>query len=78
MGMTMQRLQISLPEWQYRFLQEQASRTGQSIAGLICNLIEQEDQAVQRPVEEDLIWEVADIGRGGPPYDVSERVDGFL
>jgi len=51
MGMTMQRLQISLPEWQYRFLQEQASRTGQSIAGLICNLIEQEARAVQRPMD---------------------------
>ena len=65
MGMTMHRLQISLPEWQYRFLREQASRTGQSIAGLIRNLVEQEAQAVQRPVEEDPIWEVVGIGQGG-------------
>jgi hypothetical protein len=78
MGTTMHRLQISLPEWQYHFLREQASRTGQSIAGLIRNLIEQEAQAVQRPVEEDPIWEVVGIGQGGPPYNVSERVDEFL
>ena len=76
--MAMHRLQISLPEWQYRFLQEQASRTGQSIAGFVRKLIEQEVQTVQRPVEEDPIWEVVGIGRGGPPYDVSERVDEFL
>jgi len=78
MGMTMHRLQISLPEWQYHFLREQASRTGQSMAGFIRKLIEQEAQAVQRPVEEDPIWEVVGIGQGGPPYDVSERVDEFL
>jgi hypothetical protein len=41
-------------------------------------LIEQEAQAVRRPVEEDPIWEVVGIGQGGPPYDVSERVDEFL
>ncbi len=76
--MTMHRLQISLPEWQYHFLQEQASRTGQSMAGLIRNLIEREAQAVHRPVEEDPIWEVVGIGLGGPPCDVSERVDEFL
>ncbi len=76
--MTMHRLQISLPEWQYRFLREQASRTDQSIDGFIRKLIEQEAQTVQRPVEEDPIWEVVGIGRGGPPYDVSERVDEFL
>ena len=76
--MAMHRLQISLPEWQYRFLREQASHTGQSIAGFIRKLIEQEAQTVQRPVEEDPIWEVVGIGRGGAPYDVSERVDEFL
>jgi len=76
--MAMHRLQISIPEWQYRFLREQASRTGQSIAGFIRKLIEQEAQAVQRPVEEDPIWEIVGIGQGGPPYDVSERVDEFL
>ena len=74
----MHRLQISLPEWQYRFLREQASRTGQSIAGFIRELIEQEAETVQRPVEEDPIWEVVGIGQGGPPYDVSERVDESL
>jgi hypothetical protein len=37
--MAMHRLQISLPEWQYRFLREQASRTGQSIAAVIRELI---------------------------------------
>jgi Co/Zn/Cd efflux system component len=41
----MHRLQISLPEWQYRFLREQASRTGQSIAGFIRELIEQPGDA---------------------------------
>ena len=76
--MAMHRLQISLPEWQYRFLREQASHTGQSIAGFIRKLIEQEAQAAQRPVEEDPIWEIVGIGQGGPPYDVSERVDEFL
>ena len=76
--MAMHRLQISIPEWQYRFLREQASRTGQSIAGFIRKLIEQEAQAVQSPVEEDPIWEIVGIGQGGPPHDVSERVDEFL
>ena len=81
--MTMHRLQISLTEWQYHFVREQASRTGQSMAGFIRKLIEQEAETVQRPVEEDPIWEVVGIGRGGPPYDVSEydvseRVDEFL
>jgi len=78
MGTTMHRLQISLPEWQYQFLREQARRTGQSIAGLIRSLIEREAMAIQRPVEEDPIWEVVGIGQGGPPYDVSERVDEFV
>ena len=76
--MAMHRLQISLPEWQYRFLREQASRTSQSVAAVIRELIEQEAQTVRRPVEEDPIWEVVGISRGGPPHDVSERVDEFL
>jgi negative regulator of replication initiation len=78
MEMAMHRLQISLPEWQYRFLREQASHTGQSIADFIRKLIEKEAQTVQRPIEADPIWEVVGIGRGGPPYDVSDRVDEFL
>lgn len=67
MSTTMHRLQISLPEWQYRYLQERAERLGESIAGVIRLLIEKEAQASYRPIEEDPFWGIIGMVKGDDP-----------
>lgn len=76
----MQRLQISLDENQYEFLRSEAFVTGQSMAALLRDLL---DEAIQRRQEEilrdDPIWQaigVAEEVEG--PTDVSANVDRYL
>lgn len=64
---TMHRLQISLPEWQYHYLQERAERLGESIAGVIRLLVEKEAQASRRPIEEDPFWGIIGMVEGNDP-----------
>ncbi len=73
----MHRLQISIPNWQYRLLRQRARQTGQSIAGLIRELLERESQALQ-DISQDPVWRMVGIARGGPPRDTSERVDEWV
>ena len=74
----MRRVQIYIPEWQYRFLRQRARQTEQSVAGLIRNLVQREAETVQMSVADDPIWNIVGAGHGGPPHDVSERVDDFV
>lgn len=82
MPTTMQRLQISLPEWQSQFLADRAQSEGISIAEVIRRLVSQEAEtlAARRTVES--IWALAGIGedRGPvlPGIPVSERPDLYL
>ncbi len=73
----MHRLQISIPNWQYRLLRQRARQSGQSIAGLIRELLEREAQALQ-DVSRDPVWQMVGIAGGGPPEDTSERVDEWV
>lgn len=77
MNETMHRLQISIPNWQYRLLRQRARQTGQSIAGLIRELLEREAQALQ-DVSQDPVWQMVGIARSEPPADTSERVDEWV
>ncbi len=74
----MHRLQISIPEWQYRLLRQRARQTGRSIAALIRELVEREANALREASAADPVWEIVGIVRGGPPHDVSERVDEWV
>jgi len=74
---TMHRLQISIPNWQYQLLRQRARQTGQSIAGVIRELLEREAQALQ-DISSDPIWQMVGIAQGSPPKDASERVDEWV
>jgi len=74
---TMHRLQISIPNWQYQLLRQRARQTGQSIAGVIRELLEREAQALQ-DISRDPIWQMVGIAQGGSPKDASERVDEWV
>jgi hypothetical protein len=76
----MQRLQISLDENQYEFLRSEAFITGQSMAALLRDLL---DEAIQRRQEEilqdDPIWQAIGVAEEvGGPTDVSANVDRYL
>lgn len=76
----MQRLQISLDENQYEFLRSEAFVTGQSMAALLRDLL---DEAIQRRQEEilrnDPIWQAIGVAEEvGGPTDVSANVDRYL
>lgn len=73
----MHRLQISIPNWQYRLLRQRARQTGQSIAGVIRELLEREARALQ-DVSQDPVWQMVGIVQDGPPTDASERVDEWV
>ncbi len=73
---TMHRLQICIPEWQYRFLQQRAQQSNRSIADVIRTLIQREAKARQPgDVADDPIWEVVGVVQSGLPRDASERVE---
>ncbi len=67
-----------LSEEQYRFVADEASRTGRSMSALIRAWL---DEHIHRrsntPIESDAIWEVVGIGRGGKGR-TSERHDRAL
>jgi hypothetical protein len=67
MSTTMHRLQISVPEWQYRYLQERAEHLSDSIAGVIRMLVEKDAQASRRPIEEDPFWGIIGMVEGDDP-----------
>ena len=76
----MQRLQISLDENQYEFLRSEAFITGQSMAALLRDLL---DEVIQKRQDEilrdDPIWQaigVAEEVEG--PTDISANVDRYL
>lgn len=77
----MNRLQISLPEWQVRFLAERAEREGVSMAEIIRRLIAREAETVASACAES-IWDIAGIAEDHgpliPEIAVSERPELYL
>ncbi|GAB4431895.1 MAG: hypothetical protein Fur0044_29430 [Anaerolineae bacterium] len=76
----MQRLQISLDENQYEFLRSEAFVTGQSMAALLRDLL---DEAIQKRqdeiLREDPIWQAIGVAQEVEgPTDVSANVDRYL
>ncbi|MCK6628807.1 MAG: hypothetical protein L6R45_26970 [Anaerolineae bacterium] len=76
----MQRLQISLDENQYEFLRSEAFVTGQSMAALLRDLL---DEAIQKRQDEilrdDPIWQAIGVAQEVEgPTDVSTNVDRYL
>ena len=63
----MHRLQISLPEWQYRYLQERAERLNDSIAGVIRMLVEKDAQVSRGSIEKDPFWGIIGMVEGDDP-----------
>jgi len=82
MATKMHRLQISLPHWQTRFLEERARLEGISMAEVVRRLIQREAESAQTPGNLDGIWEIAGIAEdAGPLIDgvaVSESPDLYL
>ncbi len=74
----MHRSQIMLRETQYRFLVDEAQRTGQSISSILRELIDRRMQSQrQSSLERDPLWDMVGIARGGPDK-VSEDHDRYL
>jgi len=77
----MNRLQISLPEWQVRFLAERAERQGVSMAEIVRQLIEREAEATM-PAGAESVWSIAGIAEDHGPLRrglaVSERPELYL
>ena len=76
----MNRLQISLSEDQYDFLRSEAFVSGQSMAALLRDLL---DEAIQRRRDEilqnDPIWQAIGVAQEVEgPTDVSANVDRYL
>lgn len=82
MGMPMHRLQISLPEWQVRFILERARAEGSSMAGVIRQLISREAEARASQSGRDGLWDIAGIAEDAGPLEagvaVSERPELYL
>ena len=81
MSTSMNRLQISLPEWQARFLAGLAEREGVSMAEIVRRLIQREAAAAASTGTET-IWDVAGIAEDHGPLiqgaAVSERPELYL
>ena len=81
MSTSMNRLQISLPEWQVRFLTERAKRAGVSMAEIIRQLIQRDAEATSSKTIES-IWNIAGIAEDHNPLiggiAVSERPELYL
>ena len=74
----MHRSQIVLEETQYRFLVDEAQRTGQSISSILRELIDRRMRSQrQSSLERDPLWDMVGIARGGPDK-VSEDHDRYL
>lgn len=81
MSTSMNRLQISLPEWQARFLADLAEREGVSMAEIVRRLIQREADAADA-TGTATIWDVAGIAEDHGPLiqgtAVSERPELYL
>ena len=81
MSTSMNRLQISLPEWQVRFLADLAEHEGVSMAEIVRRLIQRE-AAAMAPTGTEAIWDVAGIAEDHGPLiqgtAVSERPELYL
>ena len=76
----MHRLQISLDEGQYEFLRSEAFITGQSMAALLRDLL---DEVIIRRrdeiLQDDPIWQAIGVAQEvDGPTDVSSNVDRYL
>lgn len=76
----MQRLQISLDEEHYEFLKSESFITGQSMAAVLRNLLDEIIQIRQQEIlQHDPIWEAIGIGEEiEGPTDISANVDHYL
>lgn len=76
----MQRLQISLDEEHYEFLKSESFITGQSMAAVLRNLLDEIIQIRRQEIlQHDPIWGAIGIGADiGGPTDVSANVDHYL
>ncbi len=77
----MRRVRITLPEWQIRFLTEQADREGVSVAEVIRRIVARE-AAEYLTSELDGVWSIAGIAEDAHPLidgkPVSERPELYL
>ena len=74
----MQRSQVMLLEEQHRFLADESRRAGKSMSALIREWIEERMQAQwDTPLEQDSLWKMVGIARGGPGC-ASEEHDRLL
>ena len=76
----MHRLQISLSETHYEFLKSEAFITGQSMAAVLRNLLDEIiRQRQQEILRDDPIWQAIGVGQEiDGPTDVSANVDRYL
>ncbi|HXV99581.1 MAG TPA: hypothetical protein VEC93_14255 [Anaerolineae bacterium] len=76
----MQRLQISLSETHYEFLKSESFITGQSMAAVLRNLLDEIIKIRQQEIlRDDPIWNVIGIGQEiDGPTDISANVDRYL
>jgi hypothetical protein len=76
----MYRLQISITNEQYEFLQSEAFVNGKSMASVLRDLLDQAIQAQQKEtLENDPIWDVIGVAQEiSGPTDVSRNVDKYL
>jgi hypothetical protein len=76
----MKRLQISLSATHYEFLKSESFTTGQSMAAVLRNLLDEIIQIRQQEILlRDPIWDVIGVGQEiDGPTDVSANVDRYL
>lgn len=82
MTTNMNRLQISLPEWQVRFLAERARREKTSIAALIRRLVQREADAENAEANAETLFEIVGMAEDRQPLirgiAVSEKPELYL
>jgi hypothetical protein len=76
----MHRLQISLSETHYEFLKSEAFSSGQSMAAVLRDLLDEIiRQRQQEILQDDPIWQAIGVGQEvDGPSDVSANVDRYL
>jgi hypothetical protein len=76
----MHRLQISLTQTQYEFLQSEAFVSGKSMAAVLRDLLDEAIQTRQQNIlNNDPIWDVIGVGQEiEGPTDVSANIDKYL
>lgn len=74
------RLQISLTQDQYEFLKSEAFVSGQSMAAVLRELLDEVIQHRQQEIlEKDPIWQVIGVAQEvAGPTDISTQVDRYL